>query len=110
MTPGSCRDKMTSGIFIPESKEENLGRVENVFNLHHKTAILRNSLKEAVKNKKLSKGNPEVMLNEALQKNIINQDQYDELSIYEDALLDFSQVDAYTLDDLKPEKAPTPTI
>ena len=110
MTPGLCRDKMTSGIYIPENKEENLGRVEYLFKLHHKTSALRNSLKDAVKNKTITKGNPKVMLTEALEKNIINQDQYHELGTYEDALLDFCQVDAYTLDDLKPEKIPTPTI
>ncbi|MFT4718723.1 MAG: acyl-CoA dehydrogenase, partial [Rickettsiales bacterium] len=92
---GSLKDKLTSGIYLPEDKGEVLGRLENAVSLYEKTLKSRDRIKLSIKNKKLPKKPIKLLLDDALRNNIISQYEFDMLKESESALYDSILVDDY---------------
>lgn len=92
---GSLKDKLTSGIYLPEDEGEVLGRLENALKLYEKTDKSRDRIKLAIKNNKLPKQPIKLLLDSALHHNIVSQGEYDMLKKSEEALFDSIMVDDY---------------
>jgi acyl-CoA dehydrogenase len=95
---GSLKDKLTAGIYLPEGKDEVLGRLENTLSLYEKTVKSRDMIKIAIKNKRLPKKPIKLLLDDALRYNIISQYEFDALKESEEALYDSILVDDYKFD------------
>lgn len=108
--PGSCRDIITNGIYLPKEKEEALGRVENLFKLHHQTESIRKLIKKAQQEKHLPKKPLLEIIDQAREQNLVNEEQAENLKEYETALIDMAQVDAFDIEDFKDNIIPKATI
>lgn len=96
---GEQRDRITSGIFIPEDKEEALGRYEHAFRLAEEAAPVYKKIYKATKKKKLPKTQARFVIDQAIEKNILTEDEAELLRKAEDARIDMVQVDEFTLEE-----------
>jgi acyl-CoA dehydrogenase len=97
--PGEQRDRLTSGIFIPEDKNEALGRLEHAFKLINDVQPISKKLLLSIKKGVLSKSQPEVLFKEAVNKGVLTQEEADTLLNAEKVRRDAIQVDSFSLDD-----------
>lgn len=95
------RDNLTRGVFVNDDKYDNLGRLENAFILKHKSLDILSKIKKAIKNKQLVKKDLKVNIAEALEQQIINNDEKNLLIEMLDACYDAILVDEYTLENYK---------
>lgn len=92
---GFLKDQLTSGIYLPDEKDEILGRLENAIKLYESSLKSRENIKLAIKQNKLPKLPIKSLLDKALHHNIITKDEFDQLQQSEDALFDSILVDDY---------------
>ena len=97
--PGAQRDRITDGIYIPTDTNEALGRLENAFKLTVESDAIFRKVSKAVKAKRLKKGPPAEMYNQALNEGVITTSELDVLKRAEAARWDAIQVDDFTLKD-----------
>ena len=97
--PGAQRDRHTAGINVPEDPNEAMGRLEQAFRLHFASEDIVRKIKDAVKAKQLPRTTPAALVEQALEKGIITQDEAALLKEAEAARSDYIQVDAFTLAD-----------
>jgi acyl-CoA dehydrogenase len=95
------RDSLTSGVFIPNSIEEPLGRMENCLKLIEESKPAIAKIKSALRDKSLPKGRIEDLVDIAAQKNVISSEESSLLKKMFIASLEVVQVDEYSLDDYK---------
>jgi acyl-CoA dehydrogenase len=98
---GEFRDSLTKGIYIPKEPEQALGRLENALNFYEKSEPIFIKIKLAMKNKILPNKRIEEILPEALEKKIINADEFTILTKTMAALFDSVLVDEYSLEEYK---------
>jgi acyl-CoA dehydrogenase len=94
---GFLKDQLTSGIYLPDEKDEILGRLENALKLYESSLKSRENIKLAIKQNKLPKLPIKSLLDKALHQNIITKDEFDQLYKSEDALFDSILVDDYKI-------------
>ncbi|MEX2601000.1 MAG: acyl-CoA dehydrogenase [Balneolaceae bacterium] len=97
--PGPQRDRMSDGIYIPDSREESLGRYEYTLMKVAESASVYKKLRDAVKAGKLEKGPPLEQLEEAVSKGICSVVEAGMVRETEQARLDAVLVDEFTLDE-----------
>ena len=97
--PGELRDRLTNGIYIPEDKEEALGRYEYALNTLKEAEPVYKKIYVATKKKELPKTQTRFVIDEALEKGIINEEEAKLVRKAEDARVDLVQVDEFTLDE-----------
>lgn len=109
--PGGRRDRLTNGIFIPDDKEQALGRYEYALAALKEAEPVYKKLHVATKKKELPKTQPRFVINEALEKGIITKEEAETVRKAEDARVDVVQVDEFTLDEYlhKTPKSPIKT-
>ncbi len=95
------RDSLTSGIFISDDKEDNLGRLEYAMKLQEKATPAIDKIKKAIKLNKLPKQKIEELVDLAHKKSVINADEKHLLKDCFKAVLAAVQVDEYTLEEYK---------
>ncbi|MDX2082822.1 MAG: acyl-CoA dehydrogenase [Rickettsiales bacterium] len=95
------REALTAGIFITKDKNDNLGRVENAFDLYEKTQFISDKIKAAIKDKTLPRAHIEDLTTLAKEKSIITAEEFDLFQNAQMAILDAMQVDEYSLEDYK---------
>lgn len=88
------RDRLTDGIHIPKSKEQQLGRLENAFRIVLKAEGAEKKIKKAIHDKVLPRKKMFELLDEARSKNVISDE---ELKLIRDA--DGVRYDAILVDD-----------
>ena len=98
-TPGTQRDRLTGGIFIPTDENEALGRIEKAFAAIYKTQPLYKKLLLAVKQHVLPKDQPEVLFQKAVEKHVLTQSEADQLLEAERLRRDLVEVDSFSLDE-----------
>ncbi len=98
-TPGAQRDRHTDGIFVPVEVEEALGRMENALRLVYEGDHVARTIGNAVKAKKLPKGRPEALVQQALDAGIVSAEEADLFRRAEAARNDAIQVDSFTLEE-----------
>ena len=98
-TPGEQRDRMTTGIYVPEATHEPLGRLENAFRLVYDGDKITRKISKAVKTGQLPKARPEALLEQAIEQGIITQQEAQLVQEAEAARDDAIQVDSFTLEE-----------
>jgi len=96
MVDSEQRDRLMSGIYLSEDKNDNIGRIEHAFKLVIKAGAVENKIKKAVKTRALPKKRIPDLLDLALEKNIIQLDEYKLIKEAEEARWDAIQVDSFT--------------
>ncbi|MEX0684449.1 MAG: acyl-CoA dehydrogenase [Balneolales bacterium] len=102
---GSLRDALTEGIYISQDKEEALGRLENAFLLVTQSDPIYKKMRIAIKERKLPKSKPSLLIESALEKGIITDEEAILLRRTEDARYDVLTVDSFTLEEYKQNAA-----
>ncbi|TVQ67491.1 MAG: acyl-CoA dehydrogenase [Balneolaceae bacterium] len=95
---GEQRDRLTHGIYMPESRTEALAKYEYALNMTQESFPIYKKLYKAVKSGELKKGNPLKQLQEALSKSIITSEEAEKVRQTEKARFDAILVDEFTLD------------
>ncbi len=90
------RDRLTQGIYLSDDPEEPLTRLDNAFKMVKKAEAIERKIRKAVKEKTLPKKRASFLLDEALQKNVITQEEYDTIKKAEEMRNDAIQVDSFT--------------
>ncbi|MDX1639114.1 MAG: acyl-CoA dehydrogenase [Balneolaceae bacterium] len=97
--PGEQRDRLTAGIYIPDDENEALGRYEKALSLITEADPVYRKLHKAAKRKELPKTQPRFVIDQALEKGIINKEEADLVRRAEEARVDVVQVDEFTLEE-----------
>jgi len=106
--PGEVRDRVTDGIFIPESDTDTIGRYEKALDLLMEAEPVYKKLHRATKKKELPKTQPRFVIDEAVEKGILTEDEADLVRRAEDARVDVVQVDEFTLEEYDRQTPSTP--
>jgi len=96
---GEQRDRITDGIYLPEDKKEAFGRYENAMELIAKAQPIYRKIHVATKKKELPKTQPRFVIDEALEKDILNEQEAETIRKAEEARVDAVQVDEFTLEE-----------
>ncbi len=103
--PGQVRDRLTTGIHIPNDQTQALGRLEHALNLVSQAEPILQTIKTAIRTGKLPIRETIHQLEVAHQMGIINQAEVTLVSEAESARKDAIQVDAFTFEDYQQETA-----
>ena len=71
--------QMTSSLFISNSKEDRLAKIQKAVKLNKEAQNSFKILKEAIKNNTIQKDNSESMINELLEKNLLSKDEIEKM-------------------------------
>jgi len=99
LTDNPARDRLTAGIYINNDPNDSTGRIETAFNAVLQAAPIEAKLRLAQKQGLLSKGIVEIVLKEALSKDIITAAEAELINQAEQARLI-----AISVDDFAPEQ------
>lgn len=105
--PGATRDRLTPTIYIPEDKEEALGRYEYALHSLKEAEPVYKKIHKATKKKELPKTQPRFVIDEAREKGIISEEEAELIRKAEDARVDLVQVDEFTLEEYQ-NQTPAP--
>ena len=98
-TRGEQRDRITKFMYLPEDKEEALGRYEHTMKLVEESFPVYKKLYKATKSREIQKNHVLEQLEEALQKNVITKSEAKIVRETEKARFDAILVDEFTLDE-----------
>ncbi len=98
-TPGEHRDRLTDGIYVPESPERPVGRLDRAMAASVKAEDFSATVKKAVKAKTLPRGDLNTQLKTAVELGLISADQSDLIKYAEKLRDDAVQVDSFTLEE-----------
>ncbi len=101
MSLSEQRDRLTKGIYIPEDGEDGLGKLEWAFKLTKQAADVERKIKKAVKKKELPKKKVPALVDLAVEKNIITNEEKDLISKAIAARWDAIQVDDFSDEEFK---------
>jgi acyl-CoA dehydrogenase len=105
---GEQRDRITNNIYIPESREEALGKYEYALEKIEKSYSVYRKLSQAVKAGELGKDHVLRQLEPALEKGIITQEESEMVKQTEEARFDAILVDEFTLEEYEKGTASAP--
>lgn len=95
---GEQRDRLFSGVFVPEDVEHPLGRYEHTLLLVQQADEINRTLRAAVKRGELPKASPAVILEKALESGLISTAEAELVTRAEVARNDAIQVDAFDIE------------
>jgi len=98
-TRGEQRDRITKFMYLPEDKEEALGRYEHTMKLVEESFPVYKKLYKATKAREIKKNHVLEQLDEALQKNVITESEAKIVRETEKARFDTILVDEFTLEE-----------
>ncbi|MEE9127413.1 MAG: acyl-CoA dehydrogenase, partial [Planctomycetota bacterium] len=104
--PGEDRDHLTAGIFLPTAEGEALHRLETAFRLTREAQPVLRKIKDASRSKTLPADRPERLLEQAVQHDVITEDEANLVRKAEAARTDAITVDAFALQDYLSAKSP----
>jgi acyl-CoA dehydrogenase len=96
-----ARTWLTDGIYVPESADEALGKLEHAFRLSRDAYHVGQTIKDAIRDGRLPKRRPHQVLDEALEQGVITQDEYDLVYEADAARERYIQVDEFALDEYR---------
>ena len=99
--PGSSRDRLTTGLYIPKAETEALAIQEKAFELAYETLPIREKLKKAIKKGVLPKKPVPEIIELAVNENIINNEEATLLKKTEKARDEVVKVDSFPADGFK---------
>lgn len=92
---GSMRERLTHGIYLPTSREEQLGRLEYAMKVVLKTDEAEKKIRKAIRAAVIPKAKGAALWDSALAKNVITQDEYNLLKEAEAVRFDAILVDDF---------------
>lgn len=95
---GSQRDDLTNGIYLPTDTSVGLGRLEHAMKLCFDAEPVVAKIKDAVRSGKLPKQRPALLVTQAVEADIISNDEAQSLQRAEHARTEAVSVDAFDLD------------
>jgi|GEM_PF-4051 len=95
LTPGECRDRLTTGIYLPDSSTEPLAQMERCMLTIANAEPLEAKLRQFRKEGQLSASSPEALMLEALEKNLLSREETDTLRRAESLRQQVIQVDDF---------------
>lgn len=98
LTDNPARDRLTTGIYINENPQDASGRIEVAFKAVLAATPIEAKLHAAQKQGSLEKGDKTIMINKALELNIISHAEAEILNLAEQA-----RAEAIKVDDFAPE-------
>ena len=108
--PGEQRDRMTDGIYIPDDKNQAMGRYEYALQSLVDAEPAYKKIYKATKKKELPKTQPRFVIDQAEEKGIISQEEADLIRKAEEARVDMVQVDEFTLEEYHNQTPATPKV
>ena len=102
------RDRITDGIFLPKETSEALGRYEHALELLEQAEPVYKKIHVATKKKELPKTQPRFVIDQALEKGIISEDEAKLIREAEEARVDVVQVDEFSLEEYQNLTPSTP--
>lgn len=93
---GSMRERLTAGIYLPMSRNEQIGRLEYAMKVVLKTDEAEKKIRKAIKTGVIPKAKGAAAWDSALNKNVITKDELDLLKEAATVRLDAVQVDDYS--------------
>ncbi len=96
---GEGRDRWTSGIYIPDSPIEALGRIELTWKQIQRSLPIEEKIRRAIKEKRLPKKKITSVLELAVKEGVITSEERETLVLCEEMRYDTIQVDEFTLDE-----------
>jgi acyl-CoA dehydrogenase len=90
------RRRLTDGIFVPENPEEAFGRLEHAFKIIKRSEETESKMRKAVRDKTLPKLKGMKLIEEALAKGVITQDEKLNLQKAEEVRWNAIQVDDFS--------------
>ena len=104
LAPSESRDRLTDGIFIPESNDEPLGRIEDALVKVIAAEEIENKILRSVKSGIIKKGSGEDVIEKALLSGTINEDEYEIVIIAMNIRKEVIKVDDFPKDRWRREK------
>ncbi|HJO02355.1 MAG TPA: acyl-CoA dehydrogenase [Acidobacteriota bacterium] len=98
-TPGTQRDALTPGIYLPDDASDGLGRLEHAFGLSFEAEGVTRKIKAAVRARQLPKSDPTTLVGDAVSAGLITAQEAELLAAAEAARDDAIQVDSLTHDE-----------
>jgi len=108
-TPGEHRDRLTEGIYLKEDENDALGQMEHTFELIKIATPAYSKIYKALKAKELPKKPVFKLIDIALEKDVINESEADQLRKAEEARYEAVQVDEFTLEEYQHETPKSPS-
>lgn len=90
------RDRLTDGIYLPSSREEAVGRLDHAWSVTLKSDAAERKIRKAIKAGQLPKKKAAMLAEEAHQKNIISQEEFNLLKEADQVRYDAILVDDYS--------------
>ena len=98
--PGAQRDRLTAGIYIPDDKEQSIGRLENAFKLVFESELILKKISDAIRTGHLKKEDDlDTLISDAIITGIISKDEAQLVAEAEMAREFAIQVDSFTQDE-----------
>lgn len=89
------RERMIEGMYIPKNVQEQVGRLHNAFKIVNQADVAEKKIRKAIKEGRLPKKKPHMLIDEALSKAIITANDKDVLIKSEAVRFDAVQVDDF---------------
>jgi acyl-CoA dehydrogenase len=99
MKEGGIRDRLTQGIYLPQERDQAIGRLDYAFSVSLRADAAEKKIKKAIREKVLPKQKTNTLIDEAASKNIITSD---EAKLLKEA--DAVRYDAILVDDFNEEQ------
>ena len=99
---GALRDDLTKGIVVSVHKGDHSDVLEEAFRLSHESAAIFGRISKAVREKKLPKKRPNLLVKEAIEAKIITADEGKLLERANMLREEAVKVDSFSLDEFKP--------
>lgn len=94
--PGTLRDRLTNGLYLPKDPEQAIGRLERAFLACTAADEVLAKVKQAIREKKLPRRKPMSLLTEAQEQGIITGEEVALVAHAEELREDAIQVDSFT--------------
>ena len=95
-TDGEQRDRLTEGVYLPTDPEQAMGRMERAFKAVKESESIAKKIKKAIRTRDLPKKRIMDLIDLAVEKNIISEDEKQLLVTAEEYRLDAIQVDDFS--------------
>ena len=92
------RKRLNEGIFVPTEPTERMAQLEEAFQLFIETKPIHKKVRAAAKAKKIRKNHPTDLYSQALEANIITQEEFDKVKEVNKMAYDVIQVDDFPAD------------
>lgn len=100
-TAGEQRKRMTQNTYIPAAQDQQMAKLENTFNMIQACEAIENKMKNAIRKKTLPKLPTKLLFQQAIEKDVITNEEAKILEKLEVARDEIVQVDSFTLEEYK---------